>query len=103
MIRRMAEVLNAAFDTEHVVARIGGDEFAAILPDMDEETAAEITKQIQTLVAMNNKYYREPELSVSVGVSTSVPGISLEKVIGMADDAMYRHKHESHHRRKDDH
>lgn len=103
LIRRTAEVLNAAFDSEHVVARIGGDEFAAILPDVDEATAAEITKQIQALVAMNNKYYRDPELSISVGVSTSVPGISLEKVIGMADDAMYRHKHENHHRRKDDH
>lgn len=103
LIRRTAEVLNAAFDSEHVVARIGGDEFAVILPDVDEATAAEITKQIQALVAMNNKYYREPELSISVGVSTSVPGISLEKVIGMADDAMYRHKHENHHRRKDDH
>ncbi|CAG0958744.1 partial putative diguanylate cyclase DgcT, partial [Anaerolineae bacterium] len=102
LIRRMAEVVNAAFDPDTVVARIGGDEFAAILPDMNEEAAGEVTKQIQTLVALNNKYYREPELSISVGAATSAPGLSLEKVIGMADDAMYRHKNENRHRRKDD-
>ncbi len=102
LIRRMAEVVNAAFDPDTVVARIGGDEFAAILPDMNEEAAAEVTKQIQTLVGLNNKYYREPELSISVGAATSAPWLSLEKVIGIADDAMYRHKNENRHRRKDD-
>ncbi|MEK6751762.1 MAG: sensor domain-containing diguanylate cyclase [Chloroflexota bacterium] len=102
LIRRAAEVLNAAFDSGHVVARIGGDEFAAILPYVDEATAAELTKQIQALIGLNNKYYREPELSISAGFSTSSPGIPLEKVIGAADDAMYRHKSENHRRRKDD-
>ena len=99
---RAAEVLNAAFDLGDKVARIGGDEFAAILPYVDEATAAELTKQIQALIGLNNKYYREPELSISAGFSTSSPGIPLEKVIGAADDAMYRHKSENHRRRKDD-
>lgn len=55
-----------------------------------------------SLVALNNKYYREPELSISIGASTSTPGISLEKAIGLADDAMYLNKSEHHRRRKDD-
>ncbi len=102
LIRRAAEVIHAAFGKEFVSARIGGDEFATILPEVDEAAAAEYVKQIHALIALNNKYYREPELSMSVGTSTSVPGRSLEKVIGMADDAMYRNKSEYHHRRKDD-
>lgn len=102
LIRRAAEVITAAFGQEHVTARIGGDEFAAILADVDEATVAEYVKQIHALVALNNKYYREPELSISIGASTSFPGVSLEKVIGMADDAMYRNKSEHHRRRKDD-
>lgn len=103
LIRRTAEVINAAFGSEFVAARIGGDEFAIVMPDVDAVAAAEYTKQIHALVSVNNKYYREPELSVSVGVSTSVPGVALEKIIGMADDAMYRNKSENHRRRKDDH
>ncbi|WKZ38086.1 MAG: sensor domain-containing diguanylate cyclase [Anaerolineales bacterium] len=102
LIRRAAEVFNAAFDAGQVVARIGGDEFAVILPDDDEGDAAEFIKHLHVLVELNNKYYREPELSLACGAATSRPGISLEKVISLADDAMYRYKSEHHRRRKDD-
>jgi diguanylate cyclase (GGDEF)-like protein len=102
IIRRAAEVLNAAFDSGQVVARIGGDEFAVVLPGEDEEGAAEYIRHIQALVELNNKYYREPELSVAVGASASRAGLSLEKVIGLADDAMYRNKGEHYRRRRDD-
>jgi diguanylate cyclase (GGDEF)-like protein len=102
LIRRVAEVLNAAFVDGQVVARIGGDEFAAILLDVDEEGAAEFIKHIQALTELNNKYYREPELSLALGAATSKPGIGLEKIISLADDDMYRNKGEHHRRRKDD-
>ncbi|MBE0672953.1 MAG: sensor domain-containing diguanylate cyclase [Anaerolineales bacterium] len=102
LIRRTAEVITAAFGQGHVAARIGGDEFAAVLTGVDEVMVAEYIKQIHALIALNNKYYREPELSISIGASTSFPGVSLEKVIGMADDAMYRNKSEYHRRRRDD-
>lgn len=102
LIRRAAEVIQAVFGNEHVAARIGGDEFAVVLNEVDEQAAAEFIKQIRALVALNNKYYREPELSMSMGVSTSCVGISLEKIIGQADDAMYQNKSAHHRRRKDD-
>ncbi len=102
LIRRTAEVIKAAFGIGHIAARIGGDEFAAVLPGADEVLAAEYIKQIHALIGLNNKYYREPELSISIGAATSTPGVSLEKIIGLADDAMYANKSEHHHRRKDD-
>ncbi|MBN8581163.1 MAG: sensor domain-containing diguanylate cyclase [Anaerolineae bacterium] len=105
LIRRAAEVLNATFTTinsNYVAARIGGDEFAVILPDKDETETAELLKQIQLLIEINNRYYREPALSISYGAATSQPGMSIEKVIQMADDAMYANKAENHRRRKDD-
>jgi diguanylate cyclase (GGDEF)-like protein len=102
LIRRVAEVLNAAFNSQHVCARMGGDEFAVILENTDKSDTADYIKQIEALIEVNNKYYREPELSLSIGFATSSHGISLEKVVGLADDAMYRDKSEHHHRRKDD-
>lgn len=102
LIRRIAEVLQAASEDKYFVARIGGDEFVVILQGENEESANEFIKHIQVLVEMNNKFYREPELSVSIGAATSTPDMSLEKVINLADDAMYRHKGEHHRRRKDD-
>jgi diguanylate cyclase (GGDEF)-like protein len=105
LIRRAAEVLSASLSNGNstcIAARIGGDEFAVILPGKDETETAEFLRQIQALIEINNKYYREPILSISGGGATSQPGINLEKVIQMADDAMYKSKAEHHHRRKDD-
>jgi diguanylate cyclase (GGDEF)-like protein len=105
LIRRAAEVMNASLskvNSNCIAARIGGDEFAVILPGKDEAETAEFLKQIQALIDINNKYYREPILSISCGGATSQPGMHLEKVIQLADDAMYKSKAEHHHRRRDD-
>lgn len=102
LIRRMAEVLRASLDENDFVARIGGDEFALILPNRDEEEAKESLERIQSLIVLNNKYYREPELSMSLGAAASRPGLALERVIAQADDAMYVDKGQYHHRRKGD-
>lgn len=102
LIRRAAEVLKASFDEEIVVARIGGDEFLAILPGVDSQAIDEIIVRVNSLIILNNKYYREPELSISLGAATSRPGLSLEKVISRADDAMYERKGLHYRRRRED-
>jgi hypothetical protein len=51
---------------------------------------------------MNNKFYREPELSLSLGSATSEPGLPLEKVISLADTSMYKYKGQYYRRRKED-
>lgn len=95
-------MLKSGFVKDQIVARFGGDEFIAVLPNINAQAAAELTEQIHVLVRLNNKYYREPELSLSIGAATSQPGQSLEKVISLADDAMYQNKGEYHRRRKGD-
>jgi diguanylate cyclase (GGDEF)-like protein len=102
LIRRAAEVLKANFDDEQIAARIGGDEFAIILPGLGEQAAAETITHLQELVLLNNKFYHESELSVSMGAATNRPGLSLEKVISLADHAMYNSKSQHHHRRSAD-
>ena len=102
LIRRAAEVLKASIEDGYIAARIGGDEFIIIMSNADAEDAAELMQRIQSLVVMNNKYYREPELSLSLGAATSQSGLSLEKVISLADDAMYKNKGLYYHRRRAD-
>lgn len=102
LIRRAAEVLTASIENGFIAARIGGDEFIVIMAGATEQTANEMIERIQSLTAMNNKYYRSPELSFSIGTATSQPGMKLEKVIGIADDAMYRHKGMFYRRRRGD-
>ncbi|HEX2697091.1 MAG TPA: sensor domain-containing diguanylate cyclase, partial [Anaerolineales bacterium] len=92
MIRRMGEVLKASLDETDFAARIGGDEFALVLPGVEKEGAREALERIKSLIVLNNKYYREPELSMALGAATSLPELSLERVIAQADDAMYADK-----------
>jgi diguanylate cyclase (GGDEF)-like protein len=103
LIRRAAEVIKACLDNDdQIAARIGGDEFAIILPGLDEATTAVIIIRLQELIELNNKFYRDPELDISVGAATSYPGIPLEKVITMTDQAMYESKAEHRRRRSTD-
>jgi diguanylate cyclase (GGDEF)-like protein len=102
LIRRAAEVLKTNFEESGIVARIGGDEFAILLPEADAQKADEAILGMHNLIELNNKYYREPELSISFGAATSRPGLALEKVVVQADNAMYRTKGEYYQRRKED-
>jgi diguanylate cyclase (GGDEF)-like protein len=102
LIRRAAEVLKASIDEEYTVARIGGDEFIIIMPGADADMAHAIVERVQSLVMVNNKYYHEPLLSLSIGAATRLPGLSLERVISLADDAMYQNKGKYHRRRRED-
>ena len=102
LIRRAAEVLRASIEEGHFAARIGGDEFIIVMPGAGEEIAAEMMERVGSLVVMNNKFYHAPGLSLSQGSATSTPGISLQRVISLADDAMYQNKGLFHRRRKSD-
>jgi diguanylate cyclase (GGDEF)-like protein len=102
LIRRTAEVLKASFVETDVIARIGGDEFAVLLPGSDAEAADEALERIQTMVGLNNKYYQGPELSISAGAATQQEGQSLEKVLNRADDNMYATKSMHRHSRATD-
>ena len=75
-----------------VVVEIGGDEFAAIMPLTESPIAQEAMERVQTLIGLNNKFYGEPALSISLGVSTGDKSSDLESIMRAADDNMYREK-----------
>ena len=96
LIRRAAEVLKAGFRKEDMIARIGGDEFAVIMPLTGTSIAKDALTRVETLVGLNNKYYGEPILSISLGISTGQKGSDLEAIMRAADDDMYREKRAHH-------
>ena len=102
LIRRTGEVLKASIEDGYIAARIGGDEFTLILPDTNQQTAYAMMERVISLVEMNNKFYREPELSLSLGAATSGPGLPLEKVVSLADKTMYSNKGQYYRRRRED-
>lgn len=89
--KRLRDLLRAV-DT---VARIGGDEFVLVLPDMPSQAiAGETVKRI--LSALLRPYQIESNTltsTPSIGVSRYPDnGTDVDTLIGRADDAMYRSK-----------
>lgn len=92
LLARMGEVLCKLVEKPNHAARIGGDEFAVLLPGADEAVGQKLTDDINALVELNNQYYGEPRLSLSIGAATSRSGERLEVTIKRADDHMYEVK-----------
>jgi GGDEF domain-containing protein len=59
LLRRIGEVLNEAVNLPGHAARIGGDEFAVVLPYVDERGADAVMEDIRRLVDINNQYYSQ--------------------------------------------
>jgi lipase len=87
-LRRAAEVLGT-FRGEDVVARIGGDEFAVILPSTDADTAEAVLQRVRESLADHNSRHPGKLLGLSFGVATGEKGASLAEVLKRADEAMY--------------
>lgn len=91
-----AERLSAAVRGCDYVARIGGDEFVAILEEIDSDDdirpiAKRIVDSIKEPFFINNFNIK---ISCSVGIATYPRGGSLDKLLMCADAAMYKAKDE---------
>lgn len=92
MLRQAATVLLETFRAEDVVARIGGDEFAVLLPLTDRHIVAELLKRIASSQEVVNCSGSDCVVSLSLGSATVRKGESLTKAIHRADMQMYQHK-----------
>jgi len=98
-LKLTAEAIKESLRTEDLVARIGGDEFAVILPETDSDTAESVNKRILKNIEKKNIGAELPEpLSIALGYETtnfSDQQNSYQNIIECyhkADKKMYEHK-----------
>lgn len=96
MLRRVGEVLAAVVTKPGHACRIGGDEFAVILPGIDERGGEAIVANIEKIIDLNNQYYGNVALSLSIGTATARAGEALEDAAKRADAKMYEVKRAHH-------
>jgi diguanylate cyclase (GGDEF)-like protein len=95
LLRRIGEVLTKAVDRPSVAARIGGDEFAVLMPGIDQRGAEQMKDRITALLELNNQFYgggQGLQLSLSIGVASCDAGDQIEATLSRADQAMYEEK-----------
>jgi diguanylate cyclase (GGDEF)-like protein/PAS domain S-box-containing protein len=96
LLRRTAEVLKSVCRNDDVVARIGGDEFAILLPHTDRAAAASILERLKDRLAEHNSVYEGLPLYISLGAATAYERGLLPQAVSNADREMYRDKEEHH-------
>ncbi|WP_348271154.1 sensor domain-containing diguanylate cyclase [Aurantimonas sp. Leaf443] len=92
LLRRAGEVLAGAVKRPGCAARIGGDEFALLLPGATEASVQELLEQVRSLVEINNQFYTGSLLDFALGHALALPGERLENAMRVADHRMYEAK-----------
>lgn len=98
-LRRVAKTIQSVVKRpSDLVARYGGEEFAIVLPNTTvagaEEVATRIRKAIKALRIPHINSLVHPSVTLSLGVAsvTPDPAISLERLLTLADKALYQAK-----------
>lgn len=88
---RLADCLRGELRASDPAGRLGGEEFAVVLPDSPLDGALQVAERIRRCVETPREA-RPPCATVSIGVAELLPGESLDDLLRRADRALYEAK-----------
>jgi len=93
LLIKSAALIQSALDRSLQLARIGGDEFAVLIPHNNRTRIHEICATINRAVRQYNS--RNPQIMISISIGFAVSDsdeVDINKLFKEADDNMYREK-----------
>lgn len=94
VLKTVADVIRHNIRTVDSIARMGGDEFAVLMPETDEDGSLTVVERIRTILLETMAVHEWP-VTFSIGISTffRVPA-TVNELVKTADDLMYTAKRE---------
>ncbi|QLA18710.1 sensor domain-containing diguanylate cyclase [Desulfolutivibrio sulfoxidireducens] len=95
VLTALGRIARETLRTVDILGRIGGEEFAALLPETGLEEAARIAERLRRAVSAMELDTGAAPLSVTISLGVAQwtgPGEDLEALLKRADEAMYRAK-----------
>ena len=93
-LQRFAEILRTELRRNDTISRIGGEEFCAVLLDIDQEHAKSIAERIRAAYAALGLILDDAGLAgtVSIGLAMTAPEEDFSALLSRADAALYQAK-----------
>lgn len=93
LIKSAADVIAETFEEHGLVARMGGDEFIAIIETSQAEEINRLMEQFQTNIDRKNTETADLNMSIAYGYASCSPKeYNIEKIYQIADNRMYEKK-----------
>ena len=95
VLKSFAETVRAATDGDAILARIGGEEFAALLPGQDSQSAKRVGDSVGERFATLSHHANGDRICATVSIGLAECGgetASLTELLSAADLALYRAK-----------
>jgi two-component system, cell cycle response regulator len=95
VLKAFAATLKRETRASDIVARLGGEEFAVLLPETTGEVAFNIAERIRLAVAVRAAEFGDAKIhvTVSIGLAQTSPAVaSMDVLIAAADAALYEAK-----------
>ena len=102
VLQTVAKIADQVKRTSDVAARLGGEEFALLLPETDQQGAVQLAQRLRK--AIEGHSFVSPggapvEVTASLGVATTtVDKVASENLLNKADRALYRAKNNGRNR-----
>jgi diguanylate cyclase (GGDEF)-like protein len=96
VLKQFAAACAVVLQDRALLARVGGEEFAVLMPAADAHEAQHKAEEIRRAIAAHRFLLEDGtplSITVSIGISTAQPGCCrTDELIRAADDALYRAK-----------
>jgi diguanylate cyclase (GGDEF)-like protein len=92
VLQRIGAAISASLRDNDIAGRLGGEEFAILLPNTPPDTAIEVAERLRALIAKLRVNDEHP-VTASIGLAfAKAPATELGALLSSADSAMYLSK-----------